>query len=62
MMKRRPPEVKREARDDAARGDARHAGAGAAPDDPRGAARRDPSPGSVSYTHLRAHETLLDLV
>ncbi|MBF3483732.1 ATP synthase subunit, partial [Burkholderia pseudomallei] len=45
MMKRRPPEVKREARearDDAARGDARHAGAGAAPDDPRGAARRDP--------------------
>ncbi|MBO7757230.1 hypothetical protein J6353_10790, partial [Burkholderia pseudomallei] len=68
MMKRRPPEVKREARDDAARGDARHAGAGAAPDDPRGAARRDPSPGSraarggaahpaaraaaVSYTHL----------
>lgn len=25
MMKRRPPEVKREARDDAARGDARHA-------------------------------------
>ncbi|KGX13922.1 AtpZ/AtpI family protein [Burkholderia pseudomallei] len=30
MMKRRPPEVKREARDDAARGDA----------------RRDPSPGS----------------
>lgn len=46
MMKRRPPEVKREARDDAARGDARHAGAGAAPDDPRGAARRDPSPGS----------------
>ncbi|MBO7840445.1 ATP synthase subunit, partial [Burkholderia pseudomallei] len=24
MMKRRPPEVKREARDDAARGDARH--------------------------------------
>ncbi|MBO2970752.1 ATP synthase subunit, partial [Burkholderia pseudomallei] len=36
MMKRRPPEVKREARDDAARGDARHAGAGAAPDDPRG--------------------------
>ncbi|EIF71936.1 F0F1-ATPase subunit [Burkholderia pseudomallei 354e] len=46
MMKRRPPEVKREARDDAARGDARHAGAGAAPDDPRGAARRDPPPGS----------------
>ncbi|ONB72644.1 ATP synthase subunit [Burkholderia pseudomallei] len=46
MMKRRPPEVKREARNDAARGDARHAGAGAAPDDPRGAARRDPSPGS----------------
>ncbi|EQA86167.1 ATP synthase I [Burkholderia pseudomallei MSHR338] len=53
-MKRRPPEVKREARearddaarDDAARGDARHAGAGAAPDDPRGAARRDPPPGS----------------
>ncbi|CAJ3425740.1 ATP synthase subunit, partial [Burkholderia pseudomallei] len=45
MMKRRPPEVKREARDDAARGDARHAGAGAAPDDPRGAARRDPPPG-----------------
>ncbi|MBF3542602.1 ATP synthase subunit, partial [Burkholderia pseudomallei] len=47
MMKRRPPEVKREARearDDAARGDARHAGA--APDDPRGAARRDPPPGS----------------
>ncbi|KGU61678.1 F0F1-ATPase subunit family protein [Burkholderia pseudomallei MSHR465J] len=48
MMKRRPPEVKREARearDDAARGDARHAGAGAAPDDPRGAARRrDPPP------------------
>ncbi|MBF4118757.1 ATP synthase subunit, partial [Burkholderia pseudomallei] len=40
MMKRRPPEVKRAARaarDDAARGDARHAGAGAAPDDPRGA-------------------------
>ncbi|MDV2204818.1 ATP synthase subunit, partial [Burkholderia pseudomallei] len=32
MMKRRPPAVKRaarEARDDAARGDARHAGAGA---------------------------------
>ncbi|KGS72641.1 F0F1-ATPase subunit family protein [Burkholderia pseudomallei MSHR983] len=46
MMKRRPPEVKREARDDAARGAARHAGAGAAPDDPRGAARRDPPPGS----------------
>lgn len=46
MMKRRPPEVKREARDDAARSDARHAGAGAAPDDPRGAARRDPPPGS----------------
>ncbi|MBF3910190.1 AtpZ/AtpI family protein [Burkholderia pseudomallei] len=46
MMKRRPPEVKREARDDAARGDARHAGAGAAPDAPRGAARRDPPPGS----------------
>ncbi|MBF3431927.1 AtpZ/AtpI family protein [Burkholderia pseudomallei] len=46
MMKRRPPEVKREARDDAARGDARHAGAGAAPDDPRGAARRVPPPGS----------------
>ncbi|MBF3604771.1 ATP synthase subunit, partial [Burkholderia pseudomallei] len=43
MMKRRPPEVKREARearDDAARGDARHAGA--SPDVPRGAARRDP--------------------
>ncbi|MBF3943136.1 ATP synthase subunit, partial [Burkholderia pseudomallei] len=40
MMKRRPPEgqrVAREARVDAARGDARHAGAGAAPDDPRGA-------------------------
>ncbi|MBF4041250.1 AtpZ/AtpI family protein [Burkholderia pseudomallei] len=49
MMKRRPPEVKREARearDDAARGDARHAGAGAAPDDPPGAARRVPPPGS----------------
>ncbi|MBF3546026.1 ATP synthase subunit, partial [Burkholderia pseudomallei] len=44
MMKRRPPAVKREAREaryDAARGAARHAGAGAAPEDPRGAARRD---------------------
>ncbi|MBF3866686.1 ATP synthase subunit, partial [Burkholderia pseudomallei] len=47
MMKRRPPEVKREARearDEAARGDARLAGAGAAPYSPRGAAGRDPPP------------------
>ncbi|KOT10184.1 F0F1-ATPase subunit family protein [Burkholderia mallei] len=55
MMKRRPPEVKREARDDAARGDARHAGAGAAPDDPRGAARRDPSPGSRAARGKATH-------
>ncbi|CAM8850316.1 ATP synthesis-related protein [Burkholderia pseudomallei] len=54
MMKRRPPEVKREARearDDAARGDARHAGAGAAPDDPRGAAR-----GGATHPAARAAE------